>query len=117
MEVFLLLILFMVSVYILWNCDITMPLKIMVMMLGVAIYFTVFPAAEQFLAVTVPDITGPSTVSFGPTDARRGFPILFGKLSERDFTSMGSLRPSVFGCVKEIGTPDYEQVVMEVGEY
>lgn len=117
MEVFLLLFIFMMSVYILWNCNISLSLKILILVLGISIYYTVYPASETFMTVSVPDINGGPIIAFGPSDARRHFPILFGRFDDTDFRNMGSLRPSVFGCAKQLGTPDYEQVVVEVGDF
>lgn len=116
MEAFLLLFLFLTSVYILWNCGTSVSLKILILVLGVSIYLTVYPASETFMAVSVPDINGPM-VAFGPSDARRHFPVLFGRLGDKDFRDFGSLRPSVFGCATELGTPDHQQVAVEVGDF
>lgn len=111
----MLLFIFLASVYILWNCDTSLSLKILVLVLGISIYVTVYPASETFLAVSVPDIHGP-TPAFAPTDARRHFPVLFGKLDDADFQEMGSLRPSVFACATELGTPDHQQVAVRLHE-
>lgn len=114
MEVYLLLILFMVSVYILWNCDISMPLKILILMLGIAIYFTVFPASETFLAITVPDVGSPFP-AFGASDPRRAAPLLFSKLNDQDIQSTGVVRSQIFNCTPDIGTRDREEVAVKVG--
>lgn len=114
MEVYFLLILFMVSVYILWNCNISMPLKILILMLGIAIYFTVFPASETFLAITVPKVEGPIP-AFGPSDPRRAAPLLFAKLNDQDIQSTGVVRSQIFNCTPDIGTRDREEVAVKVG--
>lgn len=115
MEVFLLLLLLLVGTYIVWNCDMSHSMRVLIIVLGILVYITAFPATEH-LAVTVPsNFMGPS-VAYGPSDARRHFPALFG-VTDSGFQAMGSLRPSVFGCATQLGTPDTEQPVVEVGEY
>lgn len=114
MEVFLLLLLLLVGTYIVWNCDMSDSMKVLIIVLGLAVYVNAFPATEH-LAVTVPNIMSPS-VAYGPTDARRHFSSLFG-MSDPGFRAIGSVRPTVFNCAKELGTPDAQQPVVEVGEY